>query len=156
MYLQWRTKHGRTASTAPAVVGVLGVFLVLLVVFLICSQRVSMPGTAIELPRFSNEEMTPVVKDVVTVTKEGRIFYNAKRMEIDDFPKVMQKLAEKYKDDRKDRVVVFYADQNTPLKIMAELFDVARGADFDAYMATSGAGLKTGTNHVSHPDDNSL
>ena len=42
------------------------------------------------------------------------------------------------------------------LKIMAELFDVARGADFDAYMATSGAGLKTGTNHVSHPDDNSL
>ena len=115
-----------------------------------------MPGTAIELPRFSNEEMTPVVKDVVTVTKEGRIFYNAKRMEIEDFPKAMQKLAEKYKNDRKDRVVVFYADQNTPLKIMAELFDVARGADFDAYMATSGAGLKTGTNHVSHPDDNSL
>ncbi len=155
MDFQWRTQYHRVTSTLPAVTGLLGLFSVLMVVFLICSQRVSMPGVPIDLPRFDNEEVTPVVKTVVTVTQEGRLFYNAKRLEgPDSLHEVLRDLESRYgrgeggRAAEGSRVVVFYVDQNAPLSIVAKLFDIARGANFDAYLATSGASLRDGKNRV--------
>lgn len=157
MDFQWRTQYHRVTSTLPAVTGLLGLFSVLMVVFLICSQRVSMPGVPIDLPRFDNEEVTPVVKTVVTVTQEGRLFYNAKRLEgPESLHEVLRDLESRYGQGEGEgvraaegsRVVVFYVDQNAPLSIVAKLFDIARGANFDAYLATSGASLRDGKNRV--------
>ncbi|MGN0866268.1 MAG: biopolymer transporter ExbD [Oligosphaeraceae bacterium] len=166
MDFQWRTQYHRVTSTLPAVIGVLGLFSVLMVVFLICSQRVSLPGTAIDLPRFENEELTPLVKTVVTVTADGKLFYNAKRLDtLENFKEVLQELALKYQEaqaelperslERRPKVV-FYVDQNAPLSIVAQLFDIARGAKFDAYLATSGASLRNNKNYVPSLDENGL
>lgn len=159
MYYLWRSKLSRgTPATYPVIVGLLGLFSVLMVIFLVCSQRISMPGTAIDLPRFDNEEITPVVKTVVTVTASGKLFYNAKLLDgIDDFHDVMQDLAARHRAEE-SRVVVFYADRKVPLDMLAQLFDIARGVNFDAYLATSGASLRTGKNNApaTTPDDKSL
>ncbi len=164
MDFQWRTQYHRVTSTLPVVIGMLGLFCVLMVVFLICSQRVSLPGTSIDLPRFDNEELTPLVKTVITVTADGTLFYNASRLkDLEAFNKVLLDLAQKYQEgqakleepspERRPKVV-FYVDQNAPLSTVTQLFDIARGAKFDAYLATNGASLRNNKNYVPSLDEN--
>lgn len=156
MFYHWRTHRDSIPSTSPIAVGTLGLFVVLLIVFLVCSQRVSMPGTAIALPRFENEEMTPVPKMVVTVAKDGSIFFNAEKLKDTDALGEALKEAKKNFEDRKDWVVVFYADKDAPLGFIAKLFDIARGAEFNAYLATDGVSLRDTPSHVPAQDDKSL
>ena len=177
MDFQWRTQYHRTTSTLPTVIGIMGLFSVLMVVFLICSQRISMPGTAIDLPIFDNEELTPLVKTVVTVTAEGQLFYNARRLDsLEDFRQVLETLASQYQrkqEELRARVgqpethprgqgqprqrpkVVFYVDQKAPLSTVTRLFDIARSAKFDAYLATSGASLRNSKNYAPALDEKS-
>ncbi|GEM_PF-7025992 len=153
MYYRWRSHRNSVPTATPVVVGTMGLFAVLLIVFLACSQRVSMPGTPITLPRFENEKSTPVPKKVVTVTKNGDIFFNAEKLKDTDALGQVLKNAKKGKEDW---VVVFYADKDTPLGFIAKLFDIARGADFNAYLATDGNSLRDTPSHVPAQDDKSL
>ena len=41
MDFQWRTQYHRTTSTLPTVIGIMGLFSVLMVVFLICRSAFS-------------------------------------------------------------------------------------------------------------------
>lgn len=152
MYYHWRSHQNTLSSTLPTVIGLLGLFFVLLVVFLICSQKVSMPGAKIELPQFANEEVTPVVRTIVTVTAEGKLFYNAKLL---NNAEELQ-TALKGREHTSERQVVFYADKNVPLETMAMLFDIARSLNFDAYLATSGESLRAAKNEVPHDDASTL
>lgn len=151
MFYQWRKNRKGTISNFPVVIGLLGLFFVLLTVFLISSQRIPLPGTTIELPKFSNEESTPVSKLVVTVTADGALFFNAQKLkDVGDLETALKDLSED-NQNRKNRIVVFYADQRVPLSTMAQLFDIARAHNFNAYLATSGDTLRAGKNNV--PDD---
>ena len=154
MYYRWRLHRDTVPSTIPVVVGMLGLFAVLLVVFLICGQRVSMPGTSINLPRFDNEASNPVPKHVVSVTKGGDIFFNAEKLDTDGLHNALNEC--KKKSGQEDWVVVFYADKEAPLGFIAKLFDIARGVEFNAYLATDGMTLRSTPSHAPAQDDKTL
>lgn len=131
-------------------VGLIGLIFILLAVFLISNSLVSLPGTAVQLPRLTQvKPPLTVEKMIVTVSRDSELFFNGSRLTWEEFE---QQLSERVLSNShaaanaqglpagavplESSMVVVCADQDITLGTWFRIADIARKLGLDAYLAT--------------------
>jgi len=98
------------------------VLFLLLTFFMVSSTFVEQPGMELELPGVTRAETVIVREYILTVTEDGRLFFDGQ-------PVTKAALPERLKaavPEMKDRALTLKADKEVPHGTVVELMDIAR------------------------------
>lgn len=147
MYYYWRTTRKLGTSAFSFAVGMVGMFTVISLIFLISTNLVSMPGTTVKLPAVAGAHYLTGEKLIVTVTADGKLFYNAEEVSWNDFRVKLDNWvseragrgeggnAEEY-DFSRPKIIVC-ADENVRMADWLKLAENARALGLDFILASA-------------------
>ena len=106
------------------------IVLLLLIFFLLTSSFVAQPGLRVQLPRAEASEVIDDQRVTITLTEEGDLFLNNKRV---TFQTLGQHLAAALKQTA-DQVVVINADRTVSLQSTVQVIDIAKTVGATRFM----------------------
>ena len=106
------------------------IVLLLLIFFLLTSSFVAQPGLRVQLPRAEAAEVIDDQRVTITLTEEGDLFLNNKRV---TFQTLGQQLAAALKQTA-DQVVVINADRTVSLQSTVQVIDIAKTVGATRFM----------------------
>jgi biopolymer transport protein ExbD len=95
------------------------VVLLVLLFFMISSSYVSRPGVEIQLPDVETTSGLPMDSLVVTLTRNGQIFFNDRRLQSRD----LQTALERAHRERPDSPLVIEADGEVPVSVQMSVYE---------------------------------
>jgi biopolymer transport protein ExbD len=109
------------------------VVLLVLLFFLISPSFVTQPGIQIRLPEVANVEGIPLRSIVVTLTAEGLVFLNDRRLNLEDLPEEFARLHER----DPSLPLLLQADSSISLETQIRIYRYAQEAGIpELYLAT--------------------
>jgi biopolymer transport protein TolR len=126
--MAFTTPNGRTATSLSEinVTPLVDVMLVLLVIFMVTAPMLQ-TGIDVELPETKNvREVNPEERIIISISREGLIFYGSDTINFADIAERIQKDAKSPKDD-----IFLRADKDVKWNSIVSVIDVIRGAGFD-------------------------
>ncbi|HPP30330.1 MAG TPA: biopolymer transporter ExbD [bacterium] len=93
-----------------------------LIYFMLTSSFIMQPGIRINLPQATTSETITEKEVLVSITKEGTIFYRDTPLTMEQLEKVLQDLVAR----NKDRVLIIKGDRKAEHGIVVGVMDIAR------------------------------
>jgi len=93
-----------------------------LIFFMLTSSFIMQPGIRINLPQATTSETITEKEVLVSITKEGAIFYRDTPLTMEQLEKVLQDLVAR----NKDRVLIIKGDRKAEHGIVVGVMDIAR------------------------------
>ncbi len=113
------------------------VVLLLLIFFLLSSSFVVQPGIKVKLPKASTAKSEKVSNIFVTITKNGTVFLNQRRVSHSALGAGVRKLLKKWPD----ATVVIKADKNLSLQKTIDVIDIIKLAGAEKFMIATRPGI---------------
>ena len=126
--MAFTTPNGRTSTSLSEinVTPLVDVMLVLLVIFMVTAPMLQ-TGIDVELPETKNvKEVNPEERIILSISREGSIFYGSDAIMFDAIAERIQKDAKSPKD-----AIFLRADKDVKWQSIVSVIDVIRGAGFD-------------------------
>ena len=120
--------NGRTATSLSEinVTPLVDVMLVLLIIFMVTAPMLQ-TGIDVELPETKNvKEVNPEERIIISISREGDLFYGSDKFMLYDLAERLQKDAESPND-----AIFLRADKDVKWNSIVSVIDVIRGAGFD-------------------------
>ncbi|MBO7741207.1 MAG: biopolymer transporter ExbD [Victivallales bacterium] len=145
----WRSTQRSTIAGFPLIGGLIALFFILLVIIMISSSMVTLPGTRVKLPEIANVDRLSVDRLIITVTEDSSLFFNGMKLTLPQLDAELRKCASESNDAaaqasagrgngpyaRKPMVVVC-ADRNLQMAQWLEIAEVIRNIGLDVYLAS--------------------
>ena len=125
--MAFTTPQGRTATSLSEinVTPLVDVMLVLLVIFMVTAPMLQ-TGIDVELPETRNiTEVNPEEKAILSISKQGDIFYGSQFIKFEEFPGQLKKDVKGPKD-----AIFLRADKDVKWNYIVSVIDAVRGAGF--------------------------
>ncbi|MBP1622603.1 MAG: Cell division and transport-associated protein TolR [Acidobacteria bacterium] len=125
--MAFTTPQGRTATSLSEinVTPLVDVMLVLLIIFMVTAPMLQ-TGIDVELPETENvKDVNPEEKIVISISREGLIYYGSDSINISAIPARLKKDAKGPKDS-----IFLRADKDVKWKYIISVIDRVRGAGF--------------------------
>lgn len=119
----------------PPMISYLSVFFILIVFAMIGTNFVQVQGIPVKLPAAGYETLTVSRNLVITIDKEGNIYFNDKIM--NDMSMLIKALSDVPKE--KGDTLLIRADVGSPLVKVLDIYAVAREFELNACMMTEAA-----------------
>ncbi len=151
---QWTHSLKKSPETFPTVVGLISLFFILIIIFMISNSVVFWTGTRVEtslsLPTVRSVELNVADKMIITITRSGELFFNEKSL---DWYELQRELGERVRESRiamakvsgfnPDQpsnpqaapMVIVRADKNIAYETISRVMDMARSLDLNVYLA---------------------
>jgi biopolymer transport protein ExbD len=151
---RWTHSLKESPDTFPTVVGLISLFFILIILFMISNSVVFWTGTKVEtslaLPTVRSVELNVADKMIITITRSGEIFFNEKSL---DWHELQRELGERVRESRiamekvsgldseRDSgthiapMVIVRADKNISYETISRVMDMARSLDLNVYLA---------------------
>jgi len=151
---QWTHSLKKSPDTFPTVVGLISLFFILIIIFMISNSVVFWTGTRVEtslsLPTVRSVELNVADKMIITITRSGELFFNEKSL---DWHELQRELGERVRESRiamakvsgldHDHnpnahiapMVIVRADKNISYETISRVMDLARSLDLNVYLA---------------------
>lgn len=113
------------------------IVLLLLIFFLLSSSFVVQPGIKVKLPKAATARSEKVSNIFVTITKNGTVFLNQKRVSQMALGAGVRKLLKKWPD----ATVVIKADKNLSLQKTIDVIDIIKLAGAEKFMIATRPGI---------------
>jgi len=113
------------------------VVLLLLIFFLLSSSFVVQPGIKVKLPKAATARSQKVSNIFVTITRNGTVFLNQKRISHNALAAGVRKLLRKWPD----ATVVIKADKNLSLQKTIDVIDIIKLAGAEKFMIATRPGI---------------
>lgn len=125
-------------SYFPSIIGIISLFFILLVCFLISNSIISWPGVTVELPQMNAVEISSADKLIVTIAGNGDIFFNGSKMDMAKLEESLKGKAHALLKAQKsvsgganagitrNPTIVLCADRHIGLDPCAKIMDIAR------------------------------
>jgi biopolymer transport protein TolR len=126
--MAFTTPQGRTATSLSEinVTPLVDVMLVLLVIFMVTAPMLQ-TGIDVELPETKNiTEVNPEEKAILSISKEGDIFYGSQTIKFEEIPGQLKKDVKGPKD-----AIFLRADKDVKWNYIVSVIDAIRGAGFN-------------------------
>ena len=150
----WTHSLKKSPDTFPTVVGLISLFFILIIIFMISNSVVFWTGTRVEtslsLPTVRSVELNVADKMIITITRSGEVFFNEKSL---DWHELQRELGERVRESRiamakvsgldpeRDSnahiapMVIVRADKNISYETISRVMDLARSLDLNVYLA---------------------
>lgn len=109
------------------------IIFLLLIFFMLTSTLVSQNALNLKLPSSSSKTVAPQSMSV-SIEKEGRFYFNNKRMNLGDVEKGIRAEIRSAKD-KKNLTATIYAEMGTPVEYVVQVLDMANRLRIQAIMA---------------------
>lgn len=151
---QWTHTLKKSPDSFPTVVGLISLFFILIIVFMISNSVVFWTGTRVEtslsLPAVQSVELNVADKMIITITRSGEIFFNEKSL---DWHELQRELGERVRESRiasakvsgsdpeVERsgnlapMVIVRADRNISYETISRVMDLSRSLGLNVYLA---------------------
>ena len=151
---QWKHSLKESPTTFPTIVGLVSLFFILIIIFMISNSVVFWTGTRVEtslsLPTVGSVELQVADKMIITITRSGEIFFNEKSL---DWHELQLELGERVReshigmskirgfDAERDPaaniapMIIVRADKNISYETISRVMDLARSLDLNVYLA---------------------
>ncbi|WP_187648112.1 TonB system transport protein ExbD [Nitrosophilus labii] len=106
------------------VIPFIDIMLVLLVIVLTTASFIAKGAIPLDLPKGESSKELPLKKIEISITKEGRIFYNSKETNIEELKGLLAKV------NKKDNVVI-RSDKNSKFEYFVQVIDILKNRDID-------------------------
>lgn len=125
----------------PDLTPLVDVLFLLLIFILLSNSFVQVSGINVELPKTADAGSQSVKKFVVTVNREGRIFFNDQPMDAAALESELNELRirQRAKGEKGAAAIVIRADSAVPFGKVAEIMGLAERNQLNAVVATSPA-----------------
>lgn len=154
----WRSTQRSTIAGFPLTGGLIALFFILLVIVMISSSMVTLPGTRVKLPELTNVERHSVDRLIITVTEDSSLFFNGMKLTLPQLDAELRKCANESMEAAnnasggmpsgspyaKKAMVVVCADRNLQMAQWLEIAEVIRNIGLDVYLASDATGSNAG------------
>ena len=106
------------------VIPFIDIMLVLLVIVLTTATFIAKGSIPLDLPKGESSKTLPIKKVEISITKEGKVFYNSKEV---DF----EKLKELIKNVNKKDNIVIRSDKNSKFEYFVKVIDILKQRGID-------------------------
>ncbi len=106
------------------VIPFIDIMLVLLVIVLTTASFIAKGAIPLDLPKGESSKELPLKKIEISITKEGRIYYNSKETNIEELKGLLAKV------NKKDNVVI-RSDKNSKFEYFVQVIDILKNRDID-------------------------
>jgi biopolymer transport protein ExbD len=109
------------------------IIFLLLIFFMLTSTLVSQNALNLKLPSSSSKTVAPQSMSV-SIEREGRFYFNGKRMSLGEVEKGVRAAIRGAKD-RKNLTATIFAEMGTPVEYVVQVLDMANRLKIQAIMA---------------------
>jgi len=113
------------------------IIFLLLIFFMLTSTLVSQNALNLKLPSSSSKTVAPQ-SIAVSIEKEGRFYYNGKRMSIQNVEKNIRSAVRKT-SNREKTTISIVSERGTPIELVVQVMDMANRLKVQAILATEPA-----------------
>ncbi len=106
------------------VIPFIDIMLVLLVIVLTTASFIAKGAIPLDLPKGESSKELPLKKIEISITKEGRIYYNSKETNIEELKGLLAKV------NKKDNIVI-RSDKNSKFEYFVQVIDILKNRDID-------------------------
>jgi len=118
-YLPYKKRSRIGLDIAPLV----DIVFMLLIFFILTSSYLN-PSIGIKLPEAENKRTISSQKDIITVTRDQKIYLNREKVTLENLKKL---LVNKLKYSEK-KEIFFRGDENIPYRIFVRIMDIAKAS----------------------------
>lgn len=134
----------------PDFVPFVNVLFLLLIFFMLSSSFVQVSGIKVDLPEISTQSPLGVEKFVITVNRQGKIYFNDE--EITKWEALKEKLTQ-VSSRSKSGTVILRADNRASFGIVSKLMALAEEAKLNVFVATVSPAKETGVTFTDRGSD---
>lgn len=110
------------------------IIFLLLIFFMLTSTLVSQNALNLKLPSSSSKTVAPPSM-AISIEKEGRFYFNGKRMSIGEVEKSVRS-AIRAAENKQNLTATIFAEQDTPVQYVVQVMDLANRVKLQAILAT--------------------
>ena len=110
------------------------IIFLLLIFFMLTSTLVSQNALNLKLPSSSSKTVAPQ-SIAVSIEKEGRFYYNGKRMSLSDIERSLRS-AVRSAGNRDNTTISIVSELGTPIEYVVQMMDMANRLKLQAILAT--------------------
>ena len=110
------------------------IIFLLLIFFMLTSTLVSQNALNLKLPSSSSKTVAPPSM-AISIEKQGRFYFNGKRMSIGDVEKSVR-AAIRAADNKQNLTATIFAEMGTPVEYVVQVMDLANQVKLQAILAT--------------------
>jgi biopolymer transport protein ExbD len=144
----------KTPDFWPALIGLVNLFFILLIIFMINSNVIFWAGTPVEtslsLPGIRSEKLNIADKMIITIARPNEFFFNDKRLDWDRLQSELSQSVSKSREGMSNIAdlsssssqslelrpkVVLRADKNVSYETISQVLDLARSLNLDVFLA---------------------
>ncbi|MCB0686763.1 MAG: biopolymer transporter ExbD [Saprospiraceae bacterium] len=110
------------------------IIFLLLIFFMLTSTLVSQNALNLKLPSSSSKTVAPPSM-AISIEKEGRFYFNGKRMSIGEIEKSVRS-AIRAAENKQNLTATIFSEQDAPVKYVVQVMDLANRLKLQAILAT--------------------
>ncbi len=127
--MQFREK--RTAKNIINLTSMTDMLFLILLFFLVTSTFIEQPNIKLELPTVKNASTSKLEEKVLTISRDGKLFFQNEPVERKDLVPVLKNAFSK----QYDKTLVMRADKNVSYGVIIDIMDAAKGAGLKRIVA---------------------
>lgn len=104
---------------------------IILLFFLVTSTFIDQPNIQLELPTTKHTPTSKVDEQVLTISRDGRLFFQNEPVERKELIQVLKKAF----SQQTEKTLVLRADKNVPYGLVIDVMDAAKGAGLKKIVA---------------------
>ena len=104
---------------------------IILLFFLVTSTFIDQPNIQLELPTTKHTPTSKVDEQVLTISRDGRLFFQNEPVERKELIQVLKKAF----SQQTEKTLVLRADKNVPYGLVVDVMDAAKGAGLKKIIA---------------------
>lgn len=104
---------------------------IILLFFLVTSTFIDQPNIQLELPTTKHTPTSKVDEQVLTISRDGRLFFQNEPVERKELIQVLKKAF----SQKTEKTLVLRADKNVPYGLVVDVMDAAKGAGLKKIVA---------------------
>src|SRR4030065_2152865 len=104
---------------------------IILLFFLVSSPFIDQPNIQLELPTTKHTPTSKVDEQVLTISRDGRLFFQNEPVERKELIQVLKKAF----SQQTEKTLVLRADKNVPYGLVVDVMDAAKGAGLKKIIA---------------------
>ncbi len=104
---------------------------IILLFFLVTSTFIDQPNIQLELPTTKHTPTSKVDEQVLTISRDGRLFFQNEPVERKELIQVLKKAF----SQQTEKTLVLRADKNVPYGLVVDVMDAAKGAGLKKIVA---------------------